>query len=379
MIRRKIASNICGHIGKNKAILLFGARQVGKTTLLENLNCLPEEKTLYFNGDESDIRELFANPTSVRLKHTFTGYSYVIIDEAQGISNIGLVLKIIIDKIKDVQVIATGSSAFELANKSNEPLTGRKFEFKLFPLSFSEMVYHSDFLTEFRNLELRLIYGYYPEVINNPGDEKKRLKLIAGSYLYKDLLQLDNIRRSELIEKILKALALQIGSEVIYSEIAQLCQTNVQTVERYIDIFEKTYIIFKLPALSKNVRNEIKKGKKIYFWDVGIRNAIINSFETNIALRTDLGALWENYLISERMKQHHYNQNDVECYFWRTTQQQEIDFIEEYNDGYMVYEFKWNKKSKLKISKTFTESYHVKKAMLVTPDNIETFLLEDDG
>lgn len=375
MIKRQLETIICNHFKQRKAILLFGARQVGKTTLLENLKCLQKKKTLFISGDESDIKELLFQTTSTRLKHAFTGYDIVVIDEAQEIQNIGTTLKLITDKLKNIQVIATGSSAFELANRTNEPLTGRKFEFMLYPLSFSEMVSYNTFIEEKRMLELRLVYGYYPEVVKNPGNEKKMLKLIAGSYLYKDILRLENIKRSELLENILKALALQIGSEVSYNEIAQLCRTNSRTVEHYIDVLQKAYIIFKLPAFSRNIRNEIKKGKKIYFWDNGIRNAIINNYINTVKLRNDAGALWENFIISERMKIHRYNESDVNCYFWRTTQQQEIDFIEEENNQFTAYEFKWNKKSKAKLSKTFSENYSVKKFNVITPENIEDFLL----
>jgi predicted AAA+ superfamily ATPase len=376
MIKRYLEELVCQHINRQKAILLFGARQVGKTTLLENLECLPREETMILNGDESDIRELFASPNSTRLKHVFNGYRYVVIDEAQGIPGIGLILKIIVDKIPGIQIIATGSSAFELMNHTSEPLTGRKFEFMLLPFSFSEMVKEHSFLEEMRMLELRLVYGYYPEVVVNPGQEQKFLKLIAGSYLYKDLLRLENIRKSELLEKILKALALQVGSEVSYNEIGKLCGTDSKTVEKYINVLEKAYIIFKLPAFSRNVRTELKKGKKFYFWDNGIRNAIINNFSETVSLRADVGAIWENFIISERMKLHNYHQTIINCYFWRTSQQQEIDFIEEHSNGFKAFEFKWNKSAKATFSKTFLSRYNVIETAVITKDNLESFLLE---
>jgi len=376
MIKRFLEQKICDHLGFGKAILLFGARQVGKTTLLHHLKCLSHEKTLFLNGDESDVRELLGNPSSTRLKHAFYGYRYVIIDEAQGIHDVGLTIKVVVDRLPDLQVVASGSSAFELANRTSEPLTGRKFEFMLFPFSFSEMVEEKEFFHENSMLPLRLVYGYYPEVVTHPGEEEKLLKLISGSYLYKDLLRIENIHRSELLEKILKALALQIGSEVSYNELARLCGTNPKTVEKYVDVLEKAYIIFKVPALSRNVRNEIKKGKKIYFWDNGIRNAIINNFSEVIVLRTDRGGLWENFLMSERMKFHRYHQTGVNCYFWRTSQQQEIDLVEEYAEGFRAFEFKWNKKARSHISKTFLGNYRVISSQVVTPANLEEFLLE---
>ena len=377
MITRTIEKLICKHFFKGKVILLFGARQVGKTTLLENSACIKKKKTLHLNSDEIDVKELLTDTSSGRLKHAFRGYDIVVIDEAQSIKNIGITLKIISDKLKDIQVIATGSSAFELANKTSEPLTGRKFEFMLYPISFTEMIDYHGFMQENKLIDLRLVFGYYPEIILAKGEEEKYLKLIAGSYLYKDLLRLENIHRSELLEKILKALALQLGSEVSYNELAQLCGTNSKTVEKYIDVLEKAYIIFKLPALSRNIRNEIKKGKKIYFWDNGIRNAIIGNFNIKVNLRTDIGALWENFLISERMKKHRYNETNVQCYFWRTTQQQEIDFVEEYPENkFIAYEFKRNKKSKVKIPKTFISKYNCKKSKIISPANYESFLLD---
>jgi predicted AAA+ superfamily ATPase len=374
MINRIISETICKHLHKNKAILLFGARQVGKTTLLENLYCLKDFKTLFLSGDEADIREMLTNTTSAHLQNIFGNNQLIVIDEAQQIQNIGTTLKLITDKLKHIQVIATGSSAFELANIANEPLTGRKFEFHLFPLSFAEMVSHHGFITENRQIEQRLIYGYYPEIVNNPGNEEKFLRLIADSYLYKDLFKLENITRSSYLEKILKALALQIGSEVSYNEIAQLVGTDNKTIEKYIELFEKTYIVFKLPALNRNVRNEIKKGKKIYFWDTGIRNAVIGNF-LPLSKRTDTGVLWENFLISERLKANIYKQKNVSCYFWRTKQQQEIDFIEEENQEFQAFEFKWNNNAVVKLSHTFSQNYTVKKFSVISPKNIDDFLI----
>ena len=375
MISRIIENQIKEHLDKQKAILLFGARQVGKTTLLQNCDFLKKRKTLFLLGDEADIKEMLSNTTSKKLELLFTGYDTVVIDEAQEIPNIGTTLKLITDKLKHIQLIATGSSAFELANRTSEPLTGRKYEFMLFPLSFAEMVKHHGFLEEKRLLDIRLIYGYYPEIVTKQGEKEKHLKLIASSYLYKDLLRLDKIRRTDLLEKILESLALQIGSEVSYNELAQLCSTDSKSIARYIDMLAKAYIIFILPAYNKNLRNEIKKSKKIYFWDNGIRNTVIGSFKYVVSHRTDIGQLWENFLISERMKNNFYLQKDVKNYFWRTTQQQEIDFIEKHDENFDVYEFKWNKNAKAKIPLTFSSAYKVDKFEKITPANIEEFLL----
>jgi uncharacterized protein len=377
MIKRQLEDIIPGYFfndQRRKAILLFGARQVGKTTLLEGIVQKAGLSHLHLNGDEPDVREQLEKITSTQLKTLFGSHKLIIIDEAQNITNIGLTLKLITDNIRDVQIIATGSSAFELANKFNEPLTGRKYEFHLFPLSFKEMVDHHGLLEEKRMLGHRLVYGYYPEIVTNTGMEGKLLKLLAGSYLYKDLLMLEQINKPVLLEKILAALALQLGSEVSYSEIANMVRADANTVEKYIDMLEKAYIVFRLPALSKNVRNEIIKGKKIYFWDNGIRNAIVGNFQP-IHSRTDAGALWENYIISERLKNNRYNESDAKSYFWRTTQQQEIDFIEEENGAYHLFEFKWKEKKGVRFSKTFLRAYEVASQKLVHPDNMEEFVL----
>ena len=376
MIHRAIETQLSKYLNKQKAILLFGARQVGKTTFLEHADCLKDKKILWLNGDEWDTKEMLEKPNTTRLNYLFNGYEIVIIDEAQEINNIGTCLKIIADKLKHIQVIATGSSAFELANRANEPLTGRKYELMLYPLTFAEMVAHHGFLEESRLLDVRLVFGYYPEVINNQTNEEEVLKLIANSYLYKDLLRLENLRRSNLLEKILKALALQVGSEVSYNEIAQLCSTDNKTVERYIDLLQKAYIITVLPAFNKNLRNEIKKGKKIYFWDNGIRNAILGNYSP-LSTRTDKGALWENFLVSERLKQNYYNHSNANSFFWRTTRQQEIDYLEQLPEGFRTFEFKTKPNKKARIPAPFPENYKVLSFETIHPQNLENFLLPD--
>ena len=373
MILRILQKAIQERLFKGKAILIFGSRQCGKSTLVEAV--LSGSNYLHLNGDDSYVREILSN-TSVEALKTIIGKNKILfIDEAQRITNIGLTLKLITDQIKDVQVIATGSSAFELSNRVNEPLTGRKYEFMLYPLCFSEMVAHHGFLTEKKLIEYRLIYGYYPEIVTRQNEEKELLKLLASSYLYKDLLMLEQVKKPVLLEKLLKALALQLGNEVVYNELAQTIGANKQTVEKYIDLLTKAYVIFVLPALNRNVRNEIKKGKKIYFYDCGIRNAIINNFNP-MASRTDVGALWENYIIAERMKFLHYNNLDAKQYFWRTTQQQEIDLIEEHEAGLLkAFEFKWGKTEKVRFPQTFTQNYPGAETMVVSPENIEKILL----
>lgn len=375
MIRRVQTDYAKARLFKGKALLVFGPRQVGKTTFVQNLIADLNKKTLFLNGDESDVLVLFENPNVTKLKSIIGDNEILVIDEAQRIVNIGIVLKIIVDQIKTVQVIATGSSSFELANKLNEPLTGRKYEMFLFPLAFIEMVSHNGLLEEKRALEQRLIYGSYPEIITNPIDAKEHIKLIANSYLYKDLFLLEQISKPVLLQKIVKALALQVGSEVNYNELGKLIQIDNKTVEKYVDLLEKAFVIFKLPALSSNVRNEIKKGKKIYFYDNGIINAVTGNFNP-LTQRTDIGSLWENYIISERIKHLNIQQNEAESYFWRTTQQQEIDYIERNTDKILACEIKWNAKSKYKIPVTFSTNYENVTSKIVTPDTYEQFLLE---
>ncbi len=375
MVVRTVQNHILNRFFKGKAILVLGPRQSGKSTLVEAILKNQEKDWLYLNGDDADIREILTNTSAAKLRSLIGKNQIVFIDEAQRITNIGLTLKLFTDQIKGVQVIATGSSAFELSSHVNEPLTGRKYEFLLFPLSFGEMVNHHVLLQEKRLLEHRMIYGYYPEIVTAAGDEKELLKLLASSYLYKDLLMLDQVKKPLLLEKLIKALALQLGSEVSYHELAQIVGSDNKTVEKYIDLLEKAFVVFRLSALSRNVRNEIKKSKKIYFYDCGIRNAVINNFNRTES-RTDAGALWENFVISERMKYLRNTNQDTKQYFWRTTQQQEIDLIEEDQGQFVAFECKWGKTSKTRFPQTFTDNYPVAATHVVTPGNIEDFLLE---
>ena len=371
---RKLENPILEKLFQGKAIIIYGARQVGKTTLVENLLSKLDLKYAYLNGDDFDVRELLEKPNVRKLESLIGNHTVLFIDEAQRISEIGIVIKIVVDRLKNVQVIATGSSSFSLSNQTREPLTGRAYEFILFPFSFSELVAHSSVLDEKRLIEKRLIYGHYPEIVTNSGKEADVLGLLSGSYLYRDLNGLESISRPELLEKITKALALQVGSEVSTTEIAQLVGADRNTVKKYIYVLERAFILFKLNALSRNVRNEIKKGKKYYFYDNGIRNAIINNFKP-LSSRTDSGALWENYCISERKKTLAYEKKNVQVWFWRTAQQQEIDYIEEFENKYDAFEFKSNPMKKVRFSKTFIQSYNVTQTLVVSPENVEEFLL----
>ncbi len=372
-IQRHLVKRIRERLFKGKAILLFGPRQVGKSTLCESILQEFNQPWLYLNGDESDIRSELTNTTSTRLKSIFGNHKIVFIDEAQRIPTIGLTLKLITDQLKDVQVIATGSSAFELANQANEPLTGRKYEFFLYPLSFGEMVDHHGLLTEKRLLEHRMVYGYYPEIVTKQGEEGELLKLLSGSYLYKDLLMLEQVKKPVLIEKLLKALALQLGSEVNYHELSQVVGADKNTVEKYIDLLEKAFVVFRLPGYNRNVRTELKKGKKIYFYDCGIRNAILGNFN-GLTNRTDTGALWENYFIMERIKYMANQGMDAKHYFWRTITQQEIDFIEESEGKITAIECKWNEKTRVSFPSTFKDAYPEADLQVATPQNFERLL-----
>lgn len=373
MIDRFIADLIQDELYEGKALLIYGPRQVGKTTAIKKLIAQQAQSYLFLNADEADVRESLENTTSTQLRLLFGNHKIVFIDEAQRVANIGITLKLITDVLTDIQVIATGSSAFDLASKTQEALTGRKREFFMSPLSFAEMVQHHGLLEEKRHLEQRMIYGYYPEIVTKPIKANNNLRELAESYLFKDVLQLDFIKKPILLTKIIKAIALQIGSEVSLQEISRLVGADVHTVEKYIDILEKAFVIFTLPALSRNVRNEIRKGRKIYFYDTGIRNALISNFN-GLKNRTDTGALWENFVIAERMKWLRYNNKRVDRYFWRTTQQQEIDYLEEENGQFHAVEFKWNSKQKARFSKTFLNAYPIANSMVISPENIEHFV-----
>ena len=359
---------------KNKAFLVFGPRQTGKTTFVENLLERINKNTLQLNGDDADVRDMLAKPNAAQITQMLKGYEVLFIDEAQRINEIGLLLKIIVDRFKKVQVIATGSSAFELSGKVNESLTGRKYEMMLLPFSYAELVNETDFLTEERLIEQRLIYGSYPEIINDPQNAEEHLKLLSDSYLYKDLYSLEKISKPALFQKLVKALALQVGSEVNFSELAQLVKADQKTVEKYIDLLEKAFVIFTLTAYSGNVRNEIKKNKKVYFYDNGIINSVTRNFNS-LSNRNDVGALWENYMISERVKFLHQNQIEAENFFWRTTQQQEIDYIEKTAERLLAVEFKWNIRAKAKIPLTFIKAYQEAETNILSKDDRYQFLI----
>lgn len=375
MIHRILEDEIKSQLGNGKAIVIIGARQVGKSTLLNQI-LGSNADVMWLNGDELDVQDLFREMSSTRMRAILgSKYHLLVVDEAQRIADIGLRLKLITDQIKDVQVIATGSSSFELAAKVNESLTGRKREYRMFPLTFEEMVAHTNLLDELRMIPHRMLYGYYPEVVSNFGDEQTVLKELSESYLYKDILSLDSVNKPDKLVRLLKALALQIGSQVSYNEIGSIVGLDSKTVERYVDILEKSFILFRLGSFSRNLRNELKASRKIYFWDLGVRNAVIGNF-TQIENRMDVGLLWENFVIAERMKLNAYEKGFTQSWFWRTQRQNEIDYIEEVNGTLNAYEFKWNvNKSNVKCPVSFKTAYPEASFQVITPKNIEAFLL----
>lgn len=351
--------------------MLYGARQTGKTTLVKDL--IENHGGTYFNADEPDIRLLFANRTSSELRALVGSAKLVVIDEAQRIENIGLTLKLMVDNFPEVQLIATGSSSFELADRLKEPLTGRKYEFLLPPFSLEEMEQSSGKLETDRLLSKSVIYGMYPEpALFGVAEARERLLELGGSYLYKDILLLGQIRHPDALEKLLRALALQVGSEVSYTELAGLVGIDKNTVETYIRILEQAFIIFRLPPFSRNLRNELKKMRKIYFWDTGIRNAVINNF-ASMETRPDAGDLWENFLIAERMKYLKNHRAGNPSWFWRTHQQQEIDYLEERESGLLAVEIK-SKSGRGRIPATFTRAYPEAELHVIAPDRWREFV-----
>ena len=378
MIIRRIQDLVEKRLHTGKAIVLLGARQVGKTTILRQLTKGKEEETLWLNGDETDVQLLFENASVERFKSVFGKSNYVVIDEAQRIADVGLRLKLITDGIPGIQLLVSGSSSFDISNALNEPLTGRKWEFQLFPISFGEMVNHTQILTEIRMLPHRLVFGYYPDVVNHLGDEFEVLNQLVDSFLYKDILMLEQLKKSEAVVKLLKALAYQVGSQVSYNELGQLCGLNSRTVEKYIHILEKTFVIFRVGSFSRNLRNELKKSHKIYFYDLGVRNALINNFSI-IEKRSDQGQLWENFIIAERIKFLNYSRRKVNFWFWRTSDQVELDWVEEENGEIRGFEFKYGITSKAKIPKAFTSNYPDAKTKIITPQNMHEFIYEDNN
>jgi predicted AAA+ superfamily ATPase len=374
LYQRTIANAVEQSLFQGKVIVLYGARQVGKTTLLNTLQKKHSDKeTLFFNCDEPDTRELLTNTTSTALQALFGSAELVLIDEAQRVTNIGLTLKLAIDSMPHKQFVVTGSSSFDLANKINEPLTGRKFEFMLFPLSLSEIAPTLNHTERKRLLPQRLLYGTYPDIVNNSHQAELLLTNLVRGTLYKDVLEHQELRHSAVLEKLLKALAFQIGNEVSYNELAEVVGVNRETVVRYVGLLEQSFIVFRFGPFSRNLRNELKKLHKIYFYDVGVRNALIGAFGPT-DIRYDIGALWENFMVVERTKNIRNTLQNVNQYFWRTHQQQEIDYVEERNLELSAFEFKWGTKKRWVPPKAFTDGYPGAPCSLITPLTYEPFV-----
>ncbi|MEM1325415.1 MAG: ATP-binding protein [Bacteroidota bacterium] len=370
MIKRTIQDKIQSKIGRGKAIMVIGPRQVGKTTLISQF--LKNKDFKFFDGDDPLVRQPLNTPNTEEIRSLLGNKKIVFIDEAQRINNIGLTMKIIVDQFKDVQLWISGSSSFSLFNELNEPLTGRKWEYELYPISWEEYENDIGYLQSEMQLKNRLRFGMYPDVLNNPGEETEVLRTLVESYLYKDVLAFSRINKPDVLQKLIRALALQVGSEVNYNELSRPVGIDKNTIEKYISVLEQGYVIFRLPSFSRNMRNEIKRGKKIYFYDNGIRNMVIKSMN-EIEFRNDIGALWENFLVSERIKQNKYKLTLASSYFWRTVQQQEIDYVEEVNMKIKAYKFKWNPKRKVKLSKSFIEQYDAE-SHVISRDNFRTFV-----
>lgn len=380
MIKRHIDSFLKKRMFGGKTLVIYGPRQAGKTTSVENYiaeNGL-EAEVVRFNGDETSDRELLADASADKLALLVGKKKILFIDEAHKIPEIGLVLKRAWDKLKNLQVVASGSSSVELADKIEEPMTGRKFEYTLMPLSFAELAAETSPVEELRVNERRLVYGCYPDIVTHPGDEVDRLRELGKGYLYKDILKYEEIKRPEILDKIVRALAFQIGQEVVYSELAKHVGTDDKTVARYVDILEKAFIVRKVMSYSRNLRNELKKSRKIYFTDCGIRNYVIGDWRPlDMRSGDEVGHLWENYLVAERAKWRLVNEPETRDFFWRTTQQQEVDLIEETAQmGLRAFELKRDpKKAQRALPKTFRSAYPEAACYGISTENVAEFLI----
>ena len=375
MFDRAIFPVIQSWIGKWKTILLYGARQTGKTTLVKKLLKDFGDDGMFVDCEILYNREAFSKPDDLVLKNLLKGKRLLVIDEAQKISNIWSVLKIIHDHIPEVQVIATGSSSFELSKHASENLTGRSIEFILYPLSIGEVTTKYTTLQLPSKIEQIMQFWLYPWVFDHANDESvETLKSIVNNYLYKDILEFAWVRKSEMLINLLQLLALQVGNEVSYTELAQKLSINMATVQNYIDLLEKSFVIYKLKWLSRNLRNEITKSVKIYFWDLWILNSLINNFNP-VHLRSDMWWLRENFCITERMKRNNNKRELVKNYFRRTYTKQEIDYIEEKNWHFYAFEFKFNAKTKAKSPQLFSDAYPNNTFALINPQTVMSFLV----
>ncbi len=375
-IVRKLESQFIEGLSSGKVTIVYGARRVGKTSLIERyLSEQKQCKCFVGTGDDIDLRNVLSSESLSQINAMFKGYDMIFIDEAQRIPKIGLALKLLIDSNPKMKIIASGSSSFELANQIGEPLTGRQKTYSLFPLSIGELTSHFGTMSVIQNLHQYLIYGMYPEVLtlNNQLEKKQYLTELRNAYLFKDILELENIKNASKLIDLLKLIAFQIGKEVSHNELSRSLGIAKQTVERYLDLLEKAFIIVRVHAYSTNQRKEISKSSRYYFWDNGVRNAVIQNFN-DTSMRMDMGMLWENFCFVERLKKQHYDHIFCNTYFWRTYDQQEIDLIEERDGSLFAFEFKWNSNKKAKVSKAFADFYPNATFECVSQENFLEFL-----
>lgn len=375
MIARLLEAEIRKRLFSGKAVVITGPRQAGKTTLIENLIKFANQETLTFNGDDPTSSRILNRSNTEQIRNMIGRNKIIFIDEAQKIPEIGITAKIIVDQFKEVQLILSGSSSFDLMELTQEPLTGRKWSFNLWPLSWQEWQEYTGYVKAEQDLENRLVYGFYPDVLTHPEDQQIILKDLVSSYLYKDVLSYARIKKPQVLQNLVHALALQVGSEVSFPEIASFIGIDQKTVRNYVDVLEKAFILFSLHAYSTNQRDEIKTNRKIYFYDNGVRNVVAGLLQP-FQMRSDIGALWENFLISERTKYLSYHGIMANQYFWRTKQQQEIDYVEIINGQVFGFEFKWNEKRKARFPKTFTTNYQSINSV-INRENFREFLLSD--
>jgi predicted AAA+ superfamily ATPase len=376
VINRIIESQITNLIGSNKVILILGTRRVGKTFLINSIQKNYKSKLIFLNGEDFDVQEIIKNRSTSNYKRLVGDNKLIIIDEAQSIPEIGMALKLLIDTNPNLTIIATGSSSLDLMNKTGEPLTGRNYQFNLYPISQLELMSTENFLETKQNLEERLIFGSYPELINLVSNDDKRnyLQQLVQSYLLKDILSFAAIKHSDKIVSLLRLIAYQVGSEVSYNELGTQLGMSRLTVETYLDLLSKVFIIYKLPSYSTNQRKEVTKSSKWYFFDNGIRNAIINDFRIP-TLRNDIGNLWENYLVSERIKSNKYLNKTKELYFWRNYNQQEVDLIEVRDGAIATFEFKYSGNKKIKQPLSFKTLYPESTFECINKDNYLDFVV----
>lgn len=378
-IQRAILPDLLSALTPGKVVVLYGPRQVGKTTLAHQLLTQVTGRTRYINADELRYREALASQNSHTLGELLAEADVLVIDEAQRVPNIGLNLKIMVDSFPQARILATGSASFDLANKIREPLTGRQWTYILYPVSYQEISQTFGPLEARAALERWLVWGGYPSAITAtaPNRRERWLNELVGAYLYRDVLELEGVRHADKIVNLLRLLAFQIGREVSLSELATSLALNRQTVQRYLDLLEKAFVVFRLGGLSRNLRKEVTKNPRYYFWDNGVRNSLIQNFNP-VHLRDDVGQLWENYLMTERRKANQAAELTVNSYFWRTYDQKEVDYVEEHGGRLYGYEFKWQAEAiRPATRQTFLEAYPQAELMVVNRDNFTRFVLPE--